>query len=309
MKIIHYNLLFVILILMSCSEVIEVDGNIEDFKVSTDSLTFKVGDVVNFNLEGNPGVISFYSGEIGHNYTYREGRVVETEAAKTMSFKSSVQDGTQPDQLSVKISTDFNGNVLDFANVTAANWTDITDRFILGTNSTFVASGAADISDLAVEGKPVYIAFRYLTKPQGVNGTAQKWMIRNFSLTTESEIGTLTLADSKTAWFSIVDQIPDSIPSKSTVSSTTITFQGNSFTGDDDPSSEDWAISSAIHVGNIDLGPDRPVAVKGYSDVKQESYSYVYTEPGVYDVCFVALNTNIDQTLEVVRQIKITITE
>lgn len=309
MRIKYYNLLLIISTLIACNEEIEVSKNIDDFNVTTSTTTYKAGETINFNFTGNPGIISFYSGEVGSDYAFKDGRITETEATKTMSFTSSVSLGDQANQLSVMVSSDFNGNRLAFSNVEAATWTDVTSRFKLSTSASFLASGNKDISDLAVEGKPLYVAFKYITRPQTENGVARQWMIRNFVLTTSSPIGTLTLADSKNAGFMIVDQNPLTYPARSSVSSTTVTLLGHNFTAEKDTLSENWAISNPINLGSIDQGPDRPIAVKGNSDARMDSFSYVYQKPGTYKVWFIASNTNIDQNLVVIRQLDITITE
>lgn len=48
---------------VSESENVKYDGNI---------ITVKKGEAVNFNLAGSPDFITFYSGELGHQYIYRE---------------------------------------------------------------------------------------------------------------------------------------------------------------------------------------------------------------------------------------------
>lgn len=43
-----------------------------DFNVSTSQTTFKAGEPVDFQFSGNPDYITFYSGEAGREYQYRD---------------------------------------------------------------------------------------------------------------------------------------------------------------------------------------------------------------------------------------------
>lgn len=291
----------------SCNEKIELAGGTPDFRVKTTATTFKVGEDVTFSFEGSAGLISFYSGEVLNDYAFKDGRTVNAGQA-SLSFTSGVTGGTQTNQLSVVASSDFDGNYADFARVQAATWTDITNRFLFGTNATFLASGTKDITDLVAEGKPLYLAYRYVTKPQSISGDARTWMIQNFLMTSNTSIGSLTLANMLNVGFRIVKQINDTtVVSRSSISASRVTLLGNAYSADNDPSHEIWAISKPINAGEIDLGPDRPVAIKGNSDPRLESYTYKYTAPGTYKVYFIAANVNIDERREVIRQLDITI--
>lgn len=48
---------------------------------------------------------------------------------------------------------------------------------------------------------------------------------------------------------------------------------------------------------------------KGNADAVMQSYSYSYAKPGIYHVYFVAQNTNIDQSIEVIQDMEITIVD
>lgn len=227
------------LFIVSCNRDLVVDENI-DFDVSVDAATFKAGQEVRFKFSGDyVQHITFYSGEVQKDYEYREGRVIDVSAAgATMSFSSSVQVGTQLNQLSVWVSTDFNGDYSTLDKVKAATWTDITSRFALGTGTSFVASGVKDISDLMVAGKPLYFAFKYVTQPQQANGLARNWYIQTFTLTSLSTLnGTipLYLSVQGNAGFRIVDQNPVNAPALSVITSSRISLLGNRYKYPEDP--------------------------------------------------------------------------
>lgn len=236
MKIVNYLAGLSLLLLGSCENTLPV-GNAPDFEVTTASSTFKVGQEIVFKFTGEADQISFYSGQVYNDYNFRKGRVVEfPTGGASLSFTSSVQGGTQPNQLMVLASSNFNGKYT-LENVKAATWTDITSKFKLGTSSTFLASTAQDISSVITPGKPVYIAFKYVTKPQAVNGLAQTWMIQAVSLasTTLFNGTNPVLTDQAYAAFSIVQEDSANTPSRSLVTSSRVTLLGNVYKDPKDP--------------------------------------------------------------------------
>lgn len=343
-KLICSTILIPVVFITSCEKKLEVNGGVPEFNVTTEATTFKVGEDVKFTFSGNAHLISFYSGEPMSEYAFKEGHSVDGSASgATLSFTSSVQGGTQANQLSILLSSDFNGNYGDLASVKSASWTDITNRFTLGASATFISSGVKDISDLIVGGKPIYIAYKYITKPQAQSGLARTWMIQSFVVNSKSKVGTkvVTAADQINAGFRIVDENPVNAPARSSVTATRITLLGNVYkvasdpiydplnpiydpaspvydrtkvyvpfdpgSSYNDPASEHWYVSAPINTSKIDLGPDRPVAIQGNSTTPLESYSYKFLIPGTYVVTFVGANTNVNESFEVIKSMEITI--
>src|SRR5690606_11819649 len=134
MKLIYCSILGGLLLLAACKPEISIVA--PDFDVTVDATSFAVGEEVTFELQGNPGILSFYSGELFHDYQFRTGRTIEP-GTLLFSFDSSVQYGAQSDQLSVLASTDFNGDYSDILHVQEATWTDITERFTVGSNAKY----------------------------------------------------------------------------------------------------------------------------------------------------------------------------
>lgn len=304
---------FALLLLASCKKDIKLDVNrgTPDFNVAlAPGNTFKVNEDVNFDFTGKADIISVYTGELYREYAYKDGRTIDI-TNPTMSFTSAVTGGTQTNQLTVLVSTDFNGIYNDtlqppLKDIKAATWTDITSRFAYGTTATFLASGAKSLSDLVVAGKPLYIAFKYITQPQAVNGAARTWMIQTFSLTGTSTVGNLAMGDMTNSGFRIVEG-STSATTLSAVIPTRVTLQGNTFTPTNDPQTETWAVSKAFNSGVIDNGPDFPIAIKGVANPTVTRYTYKYTKAGTYKVYFVAINANSDEQKQVVRSMDITI--
>lgn len=297
MKFINYAVLSILLCFTACKKTVEVA--VPEFEVTTEKTAFTVGEEVKFLLQGDPGMISFYSGEPGSDYAFKDGRILSIGQI-TMSFNSSMSFGTQPGQFTVLASTDFNGKY-DIANVKAATWKDITSRFTLPTNATYVNSGVRDVSDLIVEGKPLYIVLRYIDDP-AKPGTANNWLVQSFLMQSNTVLGTKALLD-LTGWTLLYDGPKET--TRSSISTATITLRGNAnlprvYT-------EDWCVSKVVNAGSVDVGPDRPAPIKTNRDAKLSSFTYKYQKEGVYKAYFTAYNANIYGSKEVTRSVEITI--
>ncbi len=299
---------------ISCSREIEVSPGLEEFEVSTDKTVYKVNEEVKFNLKGNPDIISFYSGELYSQYDFRESREIILDKA-TVSFSSTYPDATstsvlQNPEFKVLASTDFN-NIYNYENVSAANWTDITSRFDIRTSvATAVVAGSYQISDLAEAGKPLYIAFKYASKKQEEFGKVRRRTITLFNMTGISVFGDHILGDPSSSNFRLVEKGDDE-KTLSTLSATTITFNGysRSLPTDPDPETDTWVVSKAFDLGKLDSGPDRPVAIKGNQDPALATHYHAFAKAGEYTVTFVGINANVSGRKEVVRQLKITVEE
>jgi hypothetical protein len=239
MKFKYCYMLPVILLIASCSKEIKVKDT-PVFEVTTESKSYKVNEEIRYIFSGGEvHNITFYSGETRKNYDYRKGRVedVSTEGA-VMSFSSSVQVGTQTNQISLLYSTDFSGDYSSLASVKAATWTDITSKFAWGTNATFKATGNIDISDLMIKGQPIYFAYKYLTKPQATNGLVRTWYIQLFSVISNAKLDnsiTLPLTDQASAGFRIIDENKENAPALSTITTTRVSLIGNKYKVATDP--------------------------------------------------------------------------
>ncbi|NII28467.1 DUF5017 domain-containing protein [Pseudoflavitalea sp. X16] len=203
------------------------------FEVTVKKTTFKVGEPVLFSFKGEQDNIAFYSGEGFNDYAFKDGRVINVSGkGVALDFATQLSGtGTQTNQLSVWISGDYNGKN-DLANIQAATWANITDSFTLATAATSVASGKADISSWFTPGKPVYIGFKYITKPQETNGLARSWGIQTVVVRSKAPLvlnKELLLTDQENAGFRIIDQYPKDAPSKSTIISTKISLLGNTY--------------------------------------------------------------------------------
>jgi hypothetical protein len=273
-----------------------------EFDVTTESTTYKVGDKVNFNITGNPGILSFYSGELSNDYGFIDGRILPSKLIA--SFNAQVIDGVQRNQIRVRISTDFSGtHTMD--DINAANWTDVTSRFAIPTSAGYIPSGDVDLSDLIVEGRPLYFALYYISQPQATAGRYARYQFTNFLLRSVTDLGSTTLrSQSATNWTLTHNGLWAAAPS--TVTGAAIILRGDA---NNTQVQDVWAISLPVNASNtFDAGPDRAIGIKAVPNPALPVYTYTFTKAGTYKVTFVAANADINDRKELVKQLDLTIT-
>jgi len=280
-----------------------------------DSLGNPVKQVV-FNMEGNADVISFYSGEVFHEYIYKDGHIIGTDAVKvSFAYEATVNHASTPpewEQLSVQAATSFNGTVT----AEGEGWTDITARFSLlrAQDMTGRVETSADISDLAVPGQPLYIAFKYIT-PAGrpVSNAYTTWDIFNFKVSQETLLGSAAVVDQTIAALPLYlfgpNDADDPARAARSVSTTArLRFRANIVAANWPLEAGAWAVAPPIVVEDeIDLGPDRPQSIKNRIDPVLTSYTYIYNEPGTYKVAFVASNVTTKGEAKVVKELEVVV--
>ncbi|MFD1628333.1 DUF5017 domain-containing protein [Pseudopedobacter beijingensis] len=95
-----------------------------------------------------------------------------------ISFQNSVYYGSQTNDLSVLLSTDFNGKS-DFASLKSAKWEDLTSLFEYTDSKEIKHSGEKSLSKYLQEGKPLFIAFKYTGK-ESAKPSQRMWIIKSF---------------------------------------------------------------------------------------------------------------------------------
>lgn len=264
-----------------------------NFNISADKTEIKAGDTVTFTITGNPEQLTFYSGEKSHNYEYRDR--VKADGIPQLSFTSYRQYGTQENTLSLLASSDFSGTYTAQA-VSAATWTDITNKAKFSTGADNTPSGTIDLSDLKSD-KPVFLAFRFIGSTAS---TQRTWTIKNFVLNNLLPDGNLVAVTSQAdaGWVSVN---MNNSPRNWTSTTSQLQFQGGvAGIGNN----EGWAITKALYFTKVT--PDRGVALKNMS-TRMDSYQYVYTLEGPYTATFVASNVNEYGSNSDVKQVAISV--
>lgn len=286
----------------------------DEFKVEAPA-TVKVGEPVSFEIAGDPDLIMFYSGEFGHLYENRNKDILY-EATMTMSFEtetSSVETpGMNPAKVPLLISSDFSGEYTKEA-VEAATWTDISDKFNWPAGQgEKVASGEVEMKDLFPdESTPIYLMFDYKVEAfSGENGRVQ-WYIRNLYINGGTELGISELYNLYTCGWHIVPienyDANTSLPQMPTATNFRLQLRTQFKPAVD----IEYAAVSApiIPASSVNVGWDKGIPIKAFSDPQMKSYTYSYDEPGEYVVTFVATNANMNGQKSVARDIKIKVVQ
>ncbi len=283
----------------------------DDFTVTTNKATYLTTDTVKFNFTGNPGYITFFSGEVHKKYEL--SKVTEMDADSIiLNFTTNTTAITATSQavtvnnLKLFASTNFSGKY-DSAGIKAATWTDISNRATWATTTTSVASGRVHLEDLRNGKLPIYIAFKYVSDTAKATALPRKWQLASFSYKNHYKDTAFALAGGiagtsnpfMTGGFnqkSILNQASNWV-----YANANITF--NAAVAGNLPD-EDWSVSRGFepNLYPSDLG----IQIKNQSAVVG-GYSYRFRTPGTYKVTFVAKNADSNTAAEVVRQITITV--
>lgn len=266
----HCGLLLVGLV--SC---VEDEAPSVELKVALDKQVYQVGEPVTFKLNGNPDNIVFYSGEVGHNYAYKER--YHADGDLLVNFNSWVRYGDIYHNLKFLVSSDFSG-VYDKENVEAATWIDLSDKFRFSVGDDQTPSGEVNLKEYvgAAEDAKLFVAFRYEDEEKAQQNN---WIIRSITLDCVSAEGVRSnLATMPTMGWKVVD-FENTAVTWNTSSTSQIQING----GNNQPKNVDWIISQAFDARKTT--PDTGVALKNISTTMDE-YKYIYTKPGIYEVVF-----------------------
>lgn len=309
-----------LLIGASCNPLDNVDA--PDFNVTTERQTYKVGDTVTFKINGNPDHILFYSGESGNDYTYANtDRILQARAELSFQTQVRTQSGPnnycQEDQFHILMTNDleFTGATAadSIASLNSATWREVTNMFTICeleclSTTAYQYSGVVDITDLFEDGKTMHFAFQYKNKPYATHGNGNIWRFSGFAMNAITDAGTTSIAAQNTAnWQPIyIGQGWEGTTGRFTNTGTIVTMRGPST---NDYEQELWAVSTGIDFGDVNLGYDVAVGIKTTNEIPLEQYKHIFSKAGVYTVTFIAKNSNIYDSKQVLKQIEITITD
>jgi len=296
MKHIHILFFCSLYLLLSCRK-LEVAA--PSFDVSLSATTFKAGDTVRFTFIGQADNITFYSGEPGFSYKYKDRTTAE--GSPELQFTSYLQNKGESNTLQLLVSTDFSG-AYDSAGVMQATWTDLTTQAVLSTGADKTPSGIIDLSPFAKTQKPVYIALRYL----GYNSDSLKqptWSIRTFDIkhVLPDKVSTI-VATGQVGWAAVDLKNPTVAWNVPTSGQVVINGTIANSTKEDN---DDWLISRAFDLRTVIR--DAGVSIRDLGTAVVNSYYYIYSKPGTYTLTFVAFNDSIDEHREVVKEFTITV--
>ncbi len=104
--------------------------------------------------------------------------LVYAQGKTEISFTTNVMWGAQKNNLSVVVSSDYDGSGTIEA-LKRATWTDVTSKFKYADKDEWVKSGKQDIVALATAGKPLFVAFKYIGNASTVGATQRGWAIND----------------------------------------------------------------------------------------------------------------------------------
>jgi len=274
--------------------------------IVNDTVIVKKNTVLNFNFEGNPQFISFFSGEAGKEFLYFNSSVIPESEIDSCFLKFDVTptgvEGSIENTLSLLISDKFPGlfggssapayakDSANVRNINDYNWVDLT--LACDFPKTSGTKKSVKLNMLPYLSKNVSLQFKYLTKRNDVD--QPKWTIANLKFVRYQkgkaavEIPAASLAFKP---FDIVNQstayavLGAGVWSKSNPANMFInsTLAGNVL-------NEDFLISTPILLNPLTTASTGDL-VKNLS-VDVTTYSYAYSTKGIYTATFVATNVN-----------------
>ena len=293
---------------------------VTDFTVTLDPAnTYKAGEAVTFNFDGEVDNIIFYSGETGSQYKYKDRYTVPAEDVKAVNLDMDFQARYGlAGALEIYVSKSFKGlNGADGA-IDRETIKSMVEGGMQGWTKLDYQEGAStkwteqsfDLSDYV---ENFCIAFHWC--PPQFNQTQRTYWV-NGKLSLELAGTDPTVMDISELGFTTVmmnEQIEDPYKKNSgngsiilnNPNTAALIFQG--IGGNQlDYTLDGWAISKPAPLNKV--ANDKAVVIKNQQNYLT-SYSYVWNEPGTYKVTFVGTNSNyMDSSMEV-KEMTITILE
>lgn len=334
--------LLLAMVLTACSDALDDEVSMtvnvsqdENVQVEGDTIVVKKGEPVTFNFTGNPDNITFFSGEAGSKYEYRDRDQVDPEdvTSSTLSFSVWAQHGsaaTVANVLKMYISDEFPG--LDKNNFTADStlvekfaWNDLVNQSSLPQAPGSTAQAVRFNVDLSSYlGKRFAIAISYTAHDNSAaqprinfvnmcinnvmkDGTTTTLYASDFGFTPVNMLCHYNLSDQK----SMISNREYGTVTNNTSGIWNLTgaSTGSFFIHSSNAKADlkySWLVSGLI-MSNV-CSPDEGQVVKNISS-RTAAYSYTYSNTGVYKASFLATNSNYKKESHVLREMNIKVVE
>lgn len=316
----QYIVIFAVLLGAACTKDTTVDE--PNFNVSVTEATVKLGKPIVFNIQGNPDIITFYSGELGNDYAYANRDSIVAMSQLNLAFQNQVrsQGGTAPlcqaNQFSVLVTSNLDLNKVtsrqdSLQRIKNATWADLSDKFTwspltCSSSNPYISSGTANIINDITKNKQSYIAFRYTNRPNNNTvGKSSIWRFQALTLTGVSPKENLLLMTSATAgWKSIYEGTVNEWGTNAfdLSSSSAVTMRGLLTVTEE---YQQWCISKPFTITDTNIGKNPGVGIKTYRDVPLNTYSFTYKTAGTYEVVFIGINANSNSKKEIIRKLRV----
>lgn len=321
------------LALVSCenelSQDVELGVNVvasEGVSFDGQTITVKSGTPVQFNFSGDPDFLTFFSGEDGKKYEYRERITIDEDEVESsvLDFTITPQYGKPAKILSMYIADDFPGlDKKDFeadsALVEKQAWKELIPQEEL-PQAVKVQSYKVDMKPYL--GKRVAIAICY--RGQDKTATQSRFTFNNMQIVNTLTSGQQTSLSATSFGFTPINMLykhnlADQKGMTANRAYGTVTNNTSGiwnfkdmnafFIHSSNANTElkySWIVSNLLVANSCT--PDAGTNIKSIS-LGLNTYSYTYAQPGTYTATFVATNGNYKQTKSVVRAYKVVVTE
>lgn len=294
-----------------------------------ETITVKKGTPVEFHFKGDPDFLTFFSGEAGKEYKYKDRTQVDINEIKSsnLSFQVVLQYGNPANILSMYIAEDFpglytNSFLEDSVLVEKHAWKELIPQAQL-PQTLEAKSYTVDMKPYL--GKRIAIAICYRGQDQS---TAQsKFTFKDMQITnTMSNDSETTLEAASFGLTPINMQHRHNLSDQKKLTSNraygsapkgspnisgiwNLLDMKNFFIHSSNKGTElkySWLVSNLLVANGCT--PDKGTGLKNITQ-SLDSYNYTYAEPGTYTASFVAKNSNQKEESTVVREYKVVVTE
>lgn len=312
---------------------IETNDNVQ-FDGKT--ITVKQGTPIPFKVGGDPDFLTFFSGEAGKEYRYKDRVTVEEDLIESSRLQFSIvtQYGKPENILQVLISDNFPGLATnDFKSdsvlVEAHEWQTLIPQSELPKASGTLSY---DVDMTPYLGKRIAIALCY--KPFDITQTQSRFQFNDMAIMNTLKSGVETNLTAESFGFTALNMYyahPDVLDATG-ISGNRRTYIGGKPYGTNTSTSNvsglwnlnnlsaffihssnantpliyTWLVSNLI-VANA-CTPDSGTAIKSMHQ-RLNAYNYTYNTPGTYTATFVATNGNYKQETSVVKEYTVVVTE
>ena len=287
-------------------------------------ITVSKNTPIRFNINGNPDYVTFFSGETGHRYVYRNRTLIDMEQIESseLSFSVLAEYGNPAGIFHFYYSDEFTGLCKDNFKadsllVEESNWTDMVPLEELPQKSGGTASFTIDMKPHF--GKNLTLAVRY----EGIDRTATQSRItfNDMKITNKMKNGeTVTVGADEFGFTPInmsyadrtkaqIDDLPADLKAKAQENLDVLQYAtvNNGASGlwrmdqvanyklwinsasADKSKTYSWLVSDYLVVNSCE--PDAGVSVKNMATMV-DYYEHTYTQVGTYTATFVLTNGN-----------------
>lgn len=309
---------------------LNINVSTENEAVSFDGQTITVpkGTPVEFHFTGDPDYLTFFSGEAGKEYRYRERITVDENEieSSTLKFTLGLQYGIPTDILTMFVSKEFPGlEKNDFESDSVLVEKHFWETLIPASDfptSVSPSTRAYEVDMKPYLGQRIAVAIRYQAPDPTVTQT--RFTFNNLQIVNKMSSGQETAFTASSFGFTPINMLyrhnlsdQKSMTSNRAYGTVTNNTSGiwnfvdmNAFfihsSSANTVAKYSWLVSNLFVVNAC--SPDAGTGLKNITQ-SLDSYQYTYNTPGTYTATFVGTNGNYKKETSVVREYTVVVTE